>query len=699
MEVLSPSTEITYISGVGPKKAEILRGEIHVGTVEDMLFHFPYKYVDRSRFYNVADIVNPDIGVQIRGKFCCFTDEGQGNKKYLHGKFFDSTGSISVIWFQRIKWIKNNIDIDKEYVISGKPKQYKSSFSIVHPEFEEAGKFDNQIKSIFYAEYSSTDKMKRAYLSSKMLRKIIRTIFEKKIVLSEVLPKDIRDQYSLPDINYAIREIHFPQSIKSLTIAQKRLKFEELLINQLSLLKQKKVRITHTKGFLFKNIGDYFLNFYHNNLPFALTNAQKRVLREIRADFNTGKQCNRLLQGDVGSGKTIVALMSMLIAIDNDFQACLMAPTEILAVQHFESIKELTRGLGLNVELLTGSTKMKRRRLIDEQAQAGELHILIGTHALIEKKVIFKNLGVAIIDEQHRFGVAQRAKLQQKNTIPPHIIVMTATPIPRTLSMTLYGDLDISVIDELPAGRKSIITKHFYEKQRAKLYTFINKEIEKGRQIYFVFPLIKESESLDYKNIEAGYQHIIENFRPPKYRVSIVHGQMKTEDKKSEMDKFISGVSQILVATTVIEVGVNIPNASVMVIESAERFGLSQLHQLRGRVGRGSEQSFCILMTSYKLSADSRKRINTMVRTNDGFEIAEEDLHLRGPGDMFGTQQSGVPLKFKIANLMTDSKILSFARKCASEIIDKDLLTNSPQYKNLKTKVDYDISNSWGNVS
>lgn len=693
------NTEITFLSGVGPKRAEILNREISVFTVQDLILYFPYKYIDRSRFYKVADIKSDATYVQIRGKFCCFSDEKAGNKKYLHAEFFDETGSIEIVWFQRIKWVKENIDPKKEYVIYGKPNVFRIKYSIVHPEFEEAIKFDNQIKAPFTAEYNTTEKMKKFFLTSRAIGKLIRTIFQQKPVFQEIIPQKILKEYNLPFLKDAIFNIHFPQSVPKLEASRKRFKFEELFINQLSLIKQKKVRTNNIQGYVFEKVGNYFMNFYENNLSFELTGAQKKVLKEIRADFKSGKQCNRLLQGDVGSGKTIVALMSMLIAIDNGFQACMMAPTEILAQQHFESITQMLEGIDIKVQLLTGSTKTKQRRIIDEECQNGELNILIGTHALIEDTVKFKNLGLAIIDEQHRFGVAQRAKLQKKNINPPHVIVMSATPIPRTLSMTLYGDLDVSVIDELPPGRKPIKTIHAYEKQRGRVYKFIRDEILKGRQIYIVFPLIKESETLDYKNLEEGYQTIIENFKAPRFNVSMVHGQMKPDEKKAQMDLFVEGKTQILVATTVIEVGVNVPNASVMIIESAERFGLSQLHQLRGRVGRGAEQSYCVLMTGYKLTSDSKKRISTMVQTNNGFEIAEVDMRLRGPGDIFGTQQSGTPINFRIASLLTDGKILVAAREKANEILDEDPNFQKAENKNLGIRVHKEIRSSWGNVS
>ncbi len=697
--MLKPETEITYLPGVGPKKSKILNREISVYTVKDLLYHFPFKYTDKSKFYKVADIKTDAAYVQIVGKFCCFSQEGQKHKKYLHAEFFDETGGIDVVWFKGLNWIKKNIDTKKEYVIYGKPNKFRNSFSIAHPEIEELSNYKKSIKTPFRAEYSTTEKMKKAYLNSKQIAKLIKNSFEKKIKLNEFLPKNILEEFKLPEINQAILNIHFPQSIEKLESSRKRFKFEELFINQISLIKQKKFRTKSSESFIFEKVGTNFMSFYENKLNFELTNAQKKVLKEIRADFKTGKQCNRLLQGDVGSGKTIVALMSILIALDNNFQACIMAPTEILSTQHYNTISTMLKGMNINVKLLTGSTKLKERKIIDSELKSGELQILIGTHALIEDNVSFKNLGLAIIDEQHRFGVAQRGTLQKKNKFPPHIIVMSATPIPRTLSMTLYGDLDVSVIDQMPPGRKPVKTIHLYEKQRGKLYKFMKSEIKKGRQIYIVFPLIKESESLDYKNLEEGYQTLKQHFKTPEYEISIVHGQMKSVEKNEEMEKFINKKSQILIATTVIEVGVDIPNASVMIIESAERFGLSQLHQLRGRVGRGAEQSYCVLMTGHKLTTDSKKRIGTMVQTNNGFEIAEVDMRLRGPGDIFGKQQSGIPLKFKIANLLTDVKILSSARRKAIETLDNDPFLEQKENLKLAQKVKKEISESWGNVS
>lgn len=693
------STDIKFLKGVGPKRAEVLFSDLGIATVDNLIHYYPYKYTDRSRFYKVQDVKSDTAYVQIRGKFCCFSDEGQGRKKYLHGEFFDETGSIDVVWFQSIKWVKENIDTKKEYVLFGKPKEFRGDYSIVHPEFEEIEKFNKSIKTFFRAEYNTSEKMKKFYLNSNAIGKLIHNVFSNQFNIVEILPAKILQDLKLMPIKEAIFNIHFPQTVEKLEAARRRFKFEELFINQLSIVKQKKLRQNSIVGYVFEIVGDKFMSFYDNNLNFELTNAQKKVLKEIRNDFRTGKQCNRLLQGDVGSGKTIVALMSMLIAIDNGFQACIMAPTEILAQQHFESITEMLKGIDLNVGLLTGSSKTKARRVLHEQLESGEMQILIGTHALIEDKVVFKNLGLAVIDEQHRFGVAQRAKMWKKNTNPPHIIVMTATPIPRTLSMTLYGDLDVSVIDELPPGRKPIKTVHFFENQRGRVYEFMRKEIGKGRQIYVVFPLIKESETLDYKNLEEGYNTILQFFKPPKYKVGMVHGQMKADEKQAQMDMFVRGEAQILVATTVIEVGVNVPNASVMIIESSERFGLSQLHQLRGRVGRGAEQSFCILMTGVKMTNDGRKRVKTMVGTNDGFKIAEVDMRLRGAGDVFGTQQSGMAINFKIANIVTDIAILSTAREKAIELLNEDPKLQKSENLLLAKEVQKSVSASWGLVS
>jgi len=666
-------TEINFLSGVGPKKAGLLQKELKIYTMEELLYYFPYRYTDRTKFYTVNQIREDLPYVQLRGKISSLVTAGEGRKQRLHAEFYDSTGGIELVWFKGVKWVKQNVRPNTEYVVFGKASLFQSKFTITHPEFEEIVKYESKIKSSLEAEYHTSDAMKKGFVNTKAILNFQRNIFKGlPMKIPESLPKYLLDRFKLINLHNALRNIHFPQNADELFQSQRRLKFEELFYNQLSLLKQKKLRINNTPGYVFSTVGDNFHNFYKNNLKFELTNAQKRVLKEIRRDFGSGKQCNRLLQGDVGSGKTIVGLLTMLIATDNGFQACIMTPTEILAQQHFISISELVEGLNIKVDILTGSSKVKKRRELHEQLESGEINILIGTHALIEDKVKFKNLGLAIIDEQHRFGVAQRAKMWTKNVKAPHIIVMTATPIPRTLSMTVYGDLDLSIIDELPPGRKIIKTIHYFDSQRLKVFGFIRKQIQLGRQIYIVYPLIKESETMDYKDLEDGYESISRAFPSPQYAVSVLHGQMKNDEKKKGMQLFVKGQTQIMVATTVIEVGVNVPNASVMIIESAERFGLSQLHQLRGRVGRGADQSFCILMSGYKLSAEAKKRLGTMVDTNDGFRIAEVDMQIRGPGDITGTQQSGVPFDFKIANLVKDIKILQVARQTAIEVIEDD---------------------------
>ncbi len=693
------NTDITYVKGVGPKRADLLRKELEIFTVKDLLYYFPYKYIDRSKFYKISELTTSLAYVQLRGKILSVTEQGEGRKRRLVAIFSDGQQTMELIWFQGYKWLKNSIKVGQEYVILGRPNFFRGGVSIAHPEMELASKYDQRsIKANLQPVYSLTDKLRRNYISSKTLSEILANVFAKLTNVPDFLPEYLRERMGLMPLYQALKNIHFPADQYALQKAEYRLKFDEFFINQLSLLKQKKLRVEKQKGYVFERIGNYFMRFYNEKLDFELTNAQKRVLKEIRRDFKSGRQANRLLQGDVGSGKTIVALMSMLIALDNGFQACLMAPTEILAQQHYNTFKHMLDGLDINVKLLTGSTKLRQRKIIHHQLLTGELQILIGTHALIEDKVQFKKLGLAIIDEQHRFGVAQRAKLWMKGKIPPHIIVMTATPIPRTLAMTLYGDLDVSVIDELPPGRKPVKTIHLYESQRHLLYNFLNKQITKGRQVYIVYPLIKESEKLDYRNLEEGYEHIRQVF--PHYKIGIVHGQMRPEDKELEMQRFARGETQILVATTVIEVGVNVPNATVMVIESAERFGLSQLHQLRGRVGRGAEQSYCILMTGNKLSKDAKIRINAMVSTNDGFKIAEMDMKLRGPGDIFGTEQSGFPYLFKIANLSKDGKILELARNVAVDLLKDDPLLLRPEHELLAREVEKEIKRSpWGMIS
>ena len=694
--------QITYLSGIGPKKAKILQQELKIFNFEDLLYYFPYKYTDRTKFYKVEDIMDDLPSIQLKGKMCSFVTAGEGRKKRLHAEFYDETGTIELVWFKGTKWVTQNVKLDTRYVVYGKPNLYKGKFTISHPEFEELAKYEKKIKSALQSEYNTTEKCKKAYINSKNILKSQSNLFDGLVnKIPETLPDYLKQKFKLISLHEALLNIHFPKNNELLKQAQRRLKFEELFFNQLLLLKQKKIRKNNSKGYVFLKVGDYFNKFFTNELKFELTNAQKRVLKEIRQDFAHGKQANRLLQGDVGSGKTIVAFMSMLIALDNGFQACMMAPTEILAQQHFKTISNFVSKLDITVNILTGSAKTKQRREIDENLQNGDLQILIGTHALIEDTVKFKNLGLVIIDEQHRFGVAQRAKMWKKNTFPPHIIVMTATPIPRTLSMTVYGDLDISTIDELPPGRKSIKTVHKYDSQRLPVFEFIRKQIAQNRQIYIVYPLISESEHFDYKDLEDGYESIVRAFPYPKYTVSVVHGQMKNEDKEKAMQLFVKGQAQILVATTVIEVGVDVPNASVMIIESAEKFGLSQLHQLRGRVGRGNEQSYCILMTGYKLSKNARTRLGTMVETNDGFRIANVDLQLRGPGDIEGTQQSGVAFDFKIADIIKDNKVLIAARETAIQIITNDTKLQKPENEILALQLKKLDANDkkWGMIS
>lgn len=694
-------TPIEYLKGIGPAKAEILNKELGIFTFGDFIKHYPYRYIDKTQFYKIEDVSQDLPYIQFRAKLVSKQVIGERRGKRLVAVVEDETGLLELVWFQGLKWVEKSLILGQEYVVFGKPNYFGSKVNIVHPELELQKDYKPENATALQPVYSSTEKLKTFFLDSKGLLKLQKQLLllaEKEI--KEFMPESVLSKYKMMQRAEAVREVHFPTSVKNLQRAQARLKFEELFLIQLKLLRANKGRKLNTKGFIFSKVGEYFNHFYHNELPFELTNAQKRVIKEIRIDTNTGRQMNRLLQGDVGSGKTIVALLTMLLAIDNGFQACLMAPTEILAHQHFQGLKDLLKNMDVDIRILTGSTKTKERKEILDDLSSGKINILLGTHALIEDPVVFKNLGMVIIDEQHRFGVQQRAKLWKKNVEPPHILVMTATPIPRTLAMTLYGDLDTSVIDELPKGRKPIETVHQFESQRLKLFGFMKNEIAKGRQVYVVYPLIKESEKLDLLNLEEGYQNIIKVFEPPQYRVSIVHGKMKASDKDLEMQQFVEGKTQIMVATTVIEVGVNVPNASVMVIENAERFGLSQLHQLRGRVGRGAEQSYCILMSGDKLSNDARTRLQTMVKTNNGFEIAEIDLQLRGPGDLQGTQQSGV-LDLHIADLAKDQKILIEARNTAQEILDEDPLLNHPQYDALKKYMSASsrLRESWDRIS
>lgn len=667
--------EIKYLKGVGPKRAQLLGKELNIHTLEDLIYYFPYKYVDRTKFYRIEEVHGNLPYIQIRGQITGFMLSGGGRAKRLIAGFTDNTGTIELVWFKGLSWIQKSLKPGKEYVIFGKPSLFNNKVNLIHPEIEDAGKLEEVHYSALQAFYNTTEKLKNNYITSRVIHKLQGNLLNLiKGKITETLPAYLIDELNLLTLEESLVNIHFPKNTKLLKRSQSRLKFEELFYIQLNLLKQKNFRKERVRGHPFSKVGDYFNTFYHKNLSFELTNAQKRVLKEIRSDLGSGKQMNRLLQGDVGSGKTLVALMTMLIALDNHYQSCLMAPTEILAQQHYQTIVQFLKGMDVGVALLTGSTRQSERKTIHEDLQSGTMQILVGTHALIEETVMFKNLGLVIIDEQHRFGVAQRAKLWKKNPQPPHVLIMTATPIPRTLAMTLYGDLEVSVIDEMPPGRKPIKTVHYYDSKRLRLFGFLKDQIKEGRQVYIVYPLIKESEKMDYKDLEDGYESIIRDFPPPEYAVSIVHGRMKSEEKEIAMNYFISGQTHIMIATTVIEVGVDIPNATVMVIESAERFGLSQLHQLRGRVGRGAAQSYCIMMSSLKLTTEARKRIETMVKTNDGFEIAEMDLKLRGPGDIEGTQQSGIPFDLKIANLGQDGQILQYARDVAEKILDKDPL-------------------------
>lgn len=692
--------DIKFLSGVGPKKAKLLNDDLSVYSYEDLLYHFPYKYIDRTKFYKINEINSKLPYIQIKGQITAVEVLGEKRNQRLVADFTDETGTIELIWFKGFKYIKPSLKPNTDYVIFGKPTEFNRQINVVHPEIEEAKLQNKKINAALQAFYPTSEKMKNGFLHSRAIHKLQESIFKSiNGKIPETFPAWFIQKLGFLNLHNSLLQIHFPESTELLKQAQYRLKFEELFYIQLNILKLKMKRKILYKGHVFGKIGAYFNEFYSTKIPFELTNAQKRVIKEIRHDVGSGKQMNRLLQGDVGSGKTMVGLMCMLMALDNNCQACMMAPTEILATQHFESISEMLAGMNIEVALLTGSTKTKARREIHEKLKNGTLQILIGTHALLEDVVQFNNLGFVIIDEQHRFGVAQRAKLWAKNSIPPHILVMTATPIPRTLAMTLYGDLEVSIIDELPPGRKPIQTVHYFENRRKQVYQFIKKQIDLGRQIYLVYPMIKESEKMDYKNLEQGYESVAQVFPPEKYGISMVHGKMKPADKDAEMQRFASGETKIMVATTVIEVGVNVPNASVMVIESTERFGLSQLHQLRGRVGRGADQSYCILMSSYKISNESRKRIETMVRTNDGFEIAETDLKLRGPGDIEGTQQSGISYNLKIAHLGKDTQLLQYARDIAEKILADDPMLEkernsifAKQVKRLsKTKINWSV--------
>ncbi|PTM12468.1 MAG: ATP-dependent DNA helicase RecG [Bacteroidetes bacterium] len=694
---------IEYLKGVGPSRGEMLRKELGIHNFGDLLMQFPFRYVDKTEFHRIGELM-PDSGtVQLKGILRRLTVQGEGRKQRLSGVLRDASGSIELVWFKGVHWLQKNLEVGKEYVVYGKITDFRNSLNISHPEMEAADTRNTEEALTFAPVYPSTEKLNTRGLDNKVRRRLIQTIFEKLTPadVPEMIPEYIRQKLRLLGRFDALKIIHFPPDAEQLKAARNRLKFEELFLLQMRLLQLKKRRKGAIIGYPFPTIGDYFNTFYQEKLPFELTGAQKRVLREIRQDLGRPIQMNRLLQGDVGSGKTMVALMSMLMAIDNGFQACILAPTEILAQQHYEGISEYVEGLGLTIGYLSGNVRGKKRKLLLEQLAAGEIHILVGTHAVLEPPVVFQNLGLAIVDEQHRFGVMQRAKLWKKNTpYPPHILVMTATPIPRTLAMTLYGDLDVSVIDELPPGRKAIETLHKTEHQRRRVIGFMKEQIALGRQIYVVFPLIEESEKLDLQALEAGYEVLLLDFPQPQFQISVVHGRMKSDVKDFEMQRFKTGVTQIMVATTVIEVGVNVPNASVMVIENTERFGLSQLHQLRGRVGRGADQSYCILMSGFKLSNESRERIATMVRTNNGFEIAEADLRLRGPGNIEGTEQSGI-LNLRIADLAQDGRILQTAREIAHRILDDDPQLEKEHHRPLGAFLDkhYKHLKGWSRIS
>ncbi len=691
--------EITFLPGVGPRRAKLLGDELQIRTVRDLLYTFPYKHIDRTRLYAIRELTADMPYVQIRGQILGFETEGEGRKHRLVAHFTDGEGVVDLVWFNGIKYIMSAYKFRTDYIVFGRPGVFNGRVNIVHPDVEPADELRLNTMGL-QPYYGTTEKMKRAGLNSRSIEHFTATMF--RLIdqpIPETLPAYLVERLGLVSLDEALRNAHYPTGAEALRKAMFRLKFEELFYIQLNIIRYARDRRQKCRGYVFRRVGTFFHAFYENNLPFELTGAQKRVIREIRQDMGSGRQMNRLLQGDVGSGKTLVALMAMLLALDNGFQACIMAPTEILAEQHYATFRKILSGLPVQVELLTGTVKGKRRAAILGELEQGNVHILVGTHAVLEDTVTFHSLGMVVIDEQHRFGVAQRARLWTKNTNPPHVLVMTATPIPRTLAMTLYGDLDVSVIDELPPGRKPVQTIHQYDNRRESLYRGIRAQLDEGRQVYVVYPLIKESEKTDLKNLEDGYEQLCRDL--PGYRISRVHGKMKPAEKETEMQAFVSGETQILVATTVIEVGVNVPNASVMVIENAERFGLAQLHQLRGRVGRGADQSYCILVTKYQLSADTRKRIQIMTETNDGFEIAEADLKLRGPGDLEGTQQSGVAFTLKLANLVRDGQILQLARETAEKVLDEDPACSSARNGVLWKQLDKlrHTTINWGAIS
>ena len=693
-------TELTYLPGIGPKRADLLQKELGLKTWGDLLYYFPYKHIDRSRLYRTSELTSDMPFVQIRGQFISFEQVGEGRKKRLIGHFTDGYGWVDCVWFNSQQYILKSVKLHADYIVFGRPSLFNDRINLTHPDVDPADTLMLS-KMSMQPYYQTTERMKKAGLSSRTLEKFTSTLLRQiqAGAISETLPCYLVERLSMVSLDEALRAAHYPATANELTQANYRLKFEELFYVQLSVLRYARLRQGSIRGHVFSRVGEYFNTFYTHNLPFQLTEAQKRVIREMYADMKSGRQMNRLVQGDVGSGKTMVALMTMLIALGNGFQACIMAPTEILAEQHLETFRKMLGDMPVRVELLTGMVKGKRRKAVMEGLQTGEVQILVGTHAVIEDNVQFRNLGLVVIDEQHRFGVAQRAKLWEKNLTPPHVLVMTATPIPRTLAMTLYGDLDVSIIDELPPGRKPIQTMHVYDNNPDKLYRGINQQIQEGRQVYMVYPLVKESEKLDLKNVEEAYVHLQKIF--PQYRISMVHGQMKPVDKDAEMQRFVSGETQMLVATTVIEVGVNVPNASVMVIQNAERFGLSQLHQLRGRVGRGASQSYCILVTKYDLSKETRRRIDIMTETNDGFEIAEADLRFRGPGDLEGTQQSGIAFNLKLANLARDGQIVQLARDTASATLDEDPTLTQPRHRIMVERLHYLKRDKmdWSNIS
>ena len=691
------SIEIKYLTGVGPKRAEVLNKQLDIYNYHDLLHYYPQKYIDRSKIYKISELAGDLNYVQLKGRFIIFNTLGEGAKTRLQALFSDGTGTMEVVWFQRIKHIKETYVTGKEYILFGRPTLFNGKYNLAHPEIEVYSETNQPcgIRGI----YSLTETARKRGITSNTIYTLVKNLFSKVNYIGETLPQSVIKSHNLMPLKEALMNVHMPESMVKMEEARRRLKFEELFYVQMNIFKYTQQRNSQVKGNIFGRIGEKFNDFFFNVLPFPLTNAQKRVLREIRTDVGSGRQMNRLLQGDVGSGKTIVAMMSALMAVDNGFQACIMAPTEILATQHYESLSEFGEKIGVRIELLTGSTKEAKRKVIHAGLMSGEVNILIGTHAVIEDTVNFAHLGLVIIDEQHRFGVAQRAKLWKKSLVPPHILVMTATPIPRTLAMTIYGDLEVSVINELPPGRKPVATSLLFENNRNRINEAIRSQLNEGRQIYIVYPLIQESEKSDLKSLEEGYKQTVQTFK--EYKVGFVHGKMKPAEKDEQMQKFASNETQILVATTVIEVGVNVPNATVMVIENAERFGLSQLHQLRGRVGRGADKSYCILVSKYEIASDTRKCLEIMTHTTDGFKIAEADMQMRGPGDIEGTQQSGIAFNLKIANLASDGLLISVTREAAKEVIEDDPNFTKPENKIVELQLQERFSKSidWSRIS